>query len=154
MLLIREQVGSEQSAVAIGTRNVLRYLGGAIGTAISGTIMSMTLKSKIPKGQGLERFRVHTVNSKELHHLTLDQRKLVQVGFTRGITWVFATSTALLALCAILCALIREGSGKADENGAMEDPTLTLSEAGMDGPIPATKRDAEFQVAAITPQIA
>lgn len=107
VLAVREHVECEGFAVALGVRNVLRYLGGAMGTAISSVIMSSTLTKMVPKE--MEQYRVHTINARLLDDLKVDDQDLVRHAFASGITWVFTTSAVLLFICVIGCYWVREG---------------------------------------------
>lgn len=128
VLAIREQVSEEQNAVAVGVRNVLRYLGGAIGTAVSGTIMRIILKSRVP--EELKEFREHAASAKHLASHSRDQQKLVRAANGVGIMWVFAMSAILLSICAALCFLIRDEPKWQDEEIKLSDSsTPTPSEA-------------------------
>lgn len=125
VLAIKEQVDEETNAVALGVRNVLRYLGGAVGIAVSGIIIRRILAKEIPEDNPvLDKFRTHTINPKELRALpNAKDRKVVMNAYGKGIMWVFIVSTALLVVCIGLCKLIREKPPrkKEDEETAMKE---------------------------------
>lgn len=136
VMAIREHVSAEDNAVALGTRNVLRYLGGATGTAISSMIMRSVLNKEIPSNPVLEKFKVHTINPKELRALpNAEDRRVVMDGFGKGVKWVFTASAGLLVVCIVLCALIQEAPKKKEEDeeeAALKERTASTSASSVE----------------------
>lgn len=109
VMAISAEVDKETKGVAVGAGNILRFFGGALGTAISSAIfrnhLDAQLPSDLPAGY-------HIADSAFSHHpfdrLTEAQRDAVQEAYDGAISWVFYVSAIYVGVCFLLCPLIRD----------------------------------------------
>lgn len=134
VMAISAEVDKDIKGVAVGTRNILRFFGGALGTAISSAIFRNQLDKQLPSDLPEE---FHIADSAFSHHpfdrLTDAQRNAVQEAYDGAIAWVFYVSAIFVGVCFLLCPLIRDGQkdkrveddgdgeGKEAEDAEMEE---------------------------------
>lgn len=137
VLAITKQVMSDDKAVALGTRNVLRFVGGAIGTGLSSMTMRTVVRHELP-----DRLD-HVADSAVADHSYIKNlpevdRALVRAANARGIAIVWYTFAGVLGLCAILCVLIKDRVAKKEE-----DEEKILRPGSSDSPIQPAPLDDE-----------
>ncbi|EME42191.1 hypothetical protein DOTSEDRAFT_54617 [Dothistroma septosporum NZE10] len=125
VLAITKQVAKDDGAVALGTRNVLRFLGGAIGTAMSSMIMRTVMQQHLPADLDW------VANSAVADHsfykrLTEAEEVLVRAANARGIMMVWYTFTGVLAGCLLLCMLIKDEGEKKVEDAEKQTPSVDV----------------------------
>lgn len=123
VMAICTQVDSEKKAVALGTRNVLRNAGGALGTAISSAIIRNQLQSRTPKNVADKAFFV--VFDLTRDKLTDSERLLIQMVYAKAIAYIF-TFAGMMAVCLVLCLLIKD-TGTKKQGCGEKDPTQSDS---------------------------
>jgi MFS family permease len=105
IMAIRAQVTAEKNATAVSTRNVLRFFGGALGTAISSTIMESRMTALLPAHlQGVSQI----VFARLPESLSPADAVLVQEAYAGAISLVFYIAAAMVGLCFLLCPLIKD----------------------------------------------
>lgn len=107
VMAISAQVDEETKGVAVGTRNVLRFFGGALGTAISSTILRDRLIASLPAE--LEYLAGSTF-SPAVNQLNEPEEIAAQEAYDSAIAWVFYVSAIMVGVCFSLCPLIRDDS--------------------------------------------
>ncbi|KAK4505473.1 hypothetical protein PRZ48_003436 [Zasmidium cellare] len=105
VMAISAQVDKETKGVAVGTRNVLRFFGGALGTAISSTILRDRLIATLPNEID---YLAESTFSPSLFELTEQDQVAAQEAFDGAIAFVFYISAAMVGVCFLLCPLIRD----------------------------------------------
>ncbi|USW58074.1 Putative major facilitator superfamily, MFS transporter superfamily [Septoria linicola] len=129
VMAISAEVDNDIKGVAVGDRNMLRFFGGALGTAISSAIFRGQLDKQLPQDLPAE---FHIADSAFSHHpfdrLTDAQRTAVQEAYDGAIAWVFYVSAILVGVCFLLCPLIRDGQKK----NRVEEEGIEMEESGED----------------------
>ncbi|KXT15049.1 hypothetical protein AC579_4878 [Pseudocercospora musae] len=126
VLAISVQADRDTKALAVGTRNVLRSFGGALGTAVSSAVLQQRLQATLPRDLPAD---FHIADSAFSHasfeRLSDAQRAQVEESYDGAIMWVFFVSAIFMAVCFLLCPLIKDQSSKPtlDCEGA-ESPEL------------------------------
>ncbi|KAF1821482.1 MFS general substrate transporter [Dissoconium aciculare CBS 342.82] len=110
VLLLRANVTADLSAVSVGTRNVFRFMGGAIGTAISALILRSTLVAHLPD-------RLHHIADSAFSHPHLDlfsdeDADLILRGYAGATSTVFYVAAGFVGCCLLLCVLIKDDLGR------------------------------------------
>ncbi|GFF50636.1 major facilitator superfamily domain, general substrate transporter [Aspergillus udagawae] len=113
---------TKDRAVLTGLRNFLRDLGGAVGTAVSGAILSNVLFSELRNKFDLDLIAQLTSSAFELRYLNLsdEERQLVSNAYMNGIHLVFLSYTVLIGLHLFACLSIEDyglSQRKQQENG-------------------------------------
>ncbi|KAK5124366.1 hypothetical protein LTR85_001583 [Meristemomyces frigidus] len=103
---IRNQVTAEESAVAIGTRNVLGFLGGSVGTAICSLLVQWQLKVKLPNR--LDHFADSVFARPSFDGLTKEDENIALEAYSAAIRAVFLCASAAIDICIVLCAFVRD----------------------------------------------
>lgn len=106
IMAIRAQVTSEHNAVAVSTRNVLRFFGGALGIAISSVVLENRLKYTMP--WRLEWVSDSAFSRTPEKQLSPSDQVLVQHAYAGAIAWAWYISTCMIGMCVLLCLLIRD----------------------------------------------
>lgn len=106
IMAIRAQVTAEHNAVAVSARNVLRFFGGALGIAISSSVLEMRLKYSMP-------WRLEYVSDTAFSHsptagLSAADQAIVHHAYGLAISTIFYVSTGMLGICFLLCVVIRD----------------------------------------------
>ncbi|KAF2158439.1 hypothetical protein M409DRAFT_71642 [Zasmidium cellare ATCC 36951] len=106
IMAIRAQVTADLNAVAVSTRNVLRFFGGALGIAICSTVLENRLKYSMP-------WRLEWVSDTAFSRTPKDMLSpsdylLVQHSYARAIAWIWYIATGMIALSLVLCLLIKD----------------------------------------------
>ena len=109
VVALSSAVDSETKAVAVGTRNVLRFFGGALGTAISYAVVTANMRAKLPPHlQYLAGGNLSTATE----HLDPDQKEAVQDAASVALAWVFYASSMMLSVCLLLCWFVTDNGRK------------------------------------------
>lgn len=116
MVAVQANATMAQRAVVIGTRNVLRAFGGALGVACATLIVSNSLINEIDKELGdLAVPRLFLINLKaniytkaDLSGLTELQKDIVRKMYMKSIRNVFYFTIPLLGICLILLFLVKD----------------------------------------------
>lgn len=120
--VVAAQAQSRKSdrAVVIGTRNVIRNFGGAVGTAISSLIVSNGLLKEISKAINspddyeniptdyLSYLREHIFNKVQIQGLNKDQIEVVHQMYMSSLRNYFIMTIPLLGVCFITSFLVRD----------------------------------------------
>ncbi|KXS94050.1 hypothetical protein AC578_3385 [Pseudocercospora eumusae] len=118
VMAISAQADRENKGLAIGTRNVLRSLGGAIGTAVSSAVLQQRLQATLPRDLPAD---FHIANSAFSHasfeRLSEKQRAQVEEAYDGAIMWVFFVSAIFVVICFLLCPLIKDQRSKPTLDG-------------------------------------
>lgn len=99
---LRTQVTSADSAVALGTRNVLRFFGGSMGTAISATIMESLVQRELPSHLDYLARATFTRNGS----LSPADAKAVHAAYGIAMRGVFLAAGIAVSLCVVLTFVI------------------------------------------------
>lgn len=126
VIAICTHVDNDTKAVAVGTRNVLRFCGGAIGVAISNAILRALLQSNLPADLAKKADSIF-LNPAVMKELSGPAQQLVKKACSTAISYVFFASAGMMGLCVLLCFLIRD-RGKEQEEEDREMQTLTPNE--------------------------
>lgn len=105
VLAISAQVDNDTKGVAVGTRNVLRFLGGAIGIAVSSTILRTQLIASLP--DHLDHL-AGSPFSPSLLELTEQNQVMTQEAYDSAIASAFYTSAAMVGVCFLLCPFVKD----------------------------------------------
>jgi len=122
VLAIRAQVTAEHNAVAVGTRNVLRFFGGALGTAISSVILSTQFSAALPSR--LE-YLAEEASEPNTTGLSASDERIVHEAYTKAVGWVFYISLAFLGGCFLLNLLIKDNKQKKPAPRDVENSNIT-----------------------------
>lgn len=98
---IRNEVSAEDAAVAIGSRNVIGFLGGSIGTAVGSQLVQWRLQARLPSH--LHSFADYVFARPDLSELAPKDQGLAQNATSGSLKTVFLASCAVFGLCVILC---------------------------------------------------
>ncbi|KAK4574267.1 hypothetical protein LTR86_002028 [Recurvomyces mirabilis] len=101
---IRNEVQASENATALGARNVLRYFGGAVGTAVNSSVLEKCVKATL-KGS-LATFAEHPFDRPDTKDLTVAQSTAVTEGFRYAFQNVFLLSAVAIAIATVLCFLL------------------------------------------------
>ncbi|RMX84874.1 hypothetical protein D0869_04247 [Hortaea werneckii] len=103
---IRCQVTAFEQAVAIGTRNLLRYKGGAIGTAVSSAIIYHAMATQLPNH--LQHEAKSPFTRPDFDALSPDDAAILRgaQGVAMRYVWIFAACA--VGLCLILTPLVKD----------------------------------------------
>lgn len=137
---IRNQVEAKDSAVALSARNVLRFFGGALGVAISSTIVQSRLRTDLPK-------RLGSIADSAFSRPVMDayspaDQLRVRSAYADAISYVFFASMVMTAVCFVCCfglkydKRMKEGGNSLEDVATMSDvsrPESTFSEPGIKG---------------------
>ena len=103
---IRSQVDADDLAVAVSARNVIRYLGGAVGTAVATAIDKRLRAGALP--EHLHRYIDQTLVERGLAKLSsTDLARLSHADFV-GMNGILILGGIATVLAAISCLFIRE----------------------------------------------
>ncbi|CZT25782.1 uncharacterized protein RCC_11451 [Ramularia collo-cygni] len=132
VMAISAQASIETRGLAVGTRNVLRFFGGALGTAISSAVMRNRLLAEIPEGLVDFRLAASTFSNAALERFNAEQADAVQHAYNNAITWVFGTAAIMVGVCFVLCPLIKDQSQKQmqDEESGEKGHNTTHTDSG------------------------
>lgn len=111
VLAISAQADKETRGLAVGTRNILRFFGGALGTAISSALMRNRLFAKLPPEMDFH-MAASTFSHSALQKFDPAEQVAVQEAYNSAITWVFAGAAIMVGICFLLCPLIKDKSQK------------------------------------------
>ncbi|KAI7274134.1 hypothetical protein KC352_g8009 [Hortaea werneckii] len=103
---IRCQVTAYEQAVAIGTRNLLRYKGGAIGTAVSSAIIYHAMATQLPNH--LQHEARSPFTRPDFDALSPADAAILRgaQGVAMRYVWIFAACA--VGLCLILTPLVKD----------------------------------------------
>lgn len=116
MVAVQANATMAQRAVVIGTRNVLRAFGGALGVACATLIISNSLINEINLELGslnvprlfLMNLKANIYSRADLSGLTEAQKDTVRSMYMASIRNVFYFTIPLLAICLILLCLVKD----------------------------------------------
>ncbi|KAF3988256.1 hypothetical protein FT663_03462 [Candidozyma haemuli var. vulneris] len=116
MVAVQANATMAQRAVVIGTRNVLRAFGGALGVACATLIVSNSLINEIDKELGdsavprsfLINLKANIYTKADLSGLTELQKDIVRKMYMKSIRNVFYFTIPLLGICLILSFLVKD----------------------------------------------
>ncbi|KAK4548870.1 hypothetical protein LTR36_008643 [Oleoguttula mirabilis] len=103
---IRNQVTAEESAVAIGTRNVLGFLGGSVGTAICSLLVQWQLRANLPTR--LDHFANSVFARPSFDGLSKADEDMALDAYSAAIRAVFLCASAAIGICIVLCAFVKD----------------------------------------------
>lgn len=132
VMAIASQADAETRGLAVGTRNMLRFFGGALGTAISSAVMPQRLHARLPPGLVDFHRATATFSHASLKQFNPEQEKAVQAAYGNAITWVFAIAAAMVYICFSLCPFIEDKSQRQimEEEAAEQAPPANNAEQG------------------------
>lgn len=117
-----------QRAVVISNRNFIRALGGAIGLAISATIMQNTLQQVMPaEFATLSQMAYHTPDLNTLG-ATPSQKQDILQAYAQASRSVFIMNTPFIGLCLLGCLLIKDHGLQRSDEVELEKPSAHLSD--------------------------
>lgn len=116
MVAVQANATMAQRAVVIGTRNVLRAFGGAMGVACATLIISNSLLNEINKEMGhlvvprlfLTDLKSNIYTKADLTGLDDAQRNVVRHMYMKSIRNVFYFTIPLLAICLIILLFVKD----------------------------------------------
>lgn len=116
MVAVQANATMAQRAVVIGTRNVLRAFGGAMGVACATLIISNSLLNEINKEMGhlfvprlfLTNLKSNIYTKADLTGLDDAQRNVVRHMYMKSIRNVFYFTVPLLAICLIILLFVKD----------------------------------------------
>ena len=127
--------------MATGTRNVLRFLGGALGTVASSAMMQAVLRSTLP--DHLDYFADSTFVRPDMSLVSQANRDLVLHAYSTAIHRVFLMSAGLIAVCLVASAFVRdEGTKEKDQKG---DAEATASSCASSTRCTPSRRDSVLE---------
>ncbi|KAK5128371.1 hypothetical protein LTR85_003039 [Meristemomyces frigidus] len=103
---IRTQVTAEDNAVAIGTRNVVRFFGGSMGTAISTTIMEVVARRELPSRLAYLAGSIFT--KPDTNNLTPADKAAEHRAYSVGMRSVFLAAGIAISICLVLTFFIQD----------------------------------------------
>jgi hypothetical protein len=110
----------EDRGVVISTRNFLRYMGGAIGLAISNTIFSNTLQQNPPATLPVtivSAIRKSIFSVSDLSGLSDFDRNAVLDAYMTAARGVFILWAYCIGTCFLLMVFVKDKGLKRNENG-------------------------------------
>lgn len=128
VMAISAQVDNGTKGVAIGLRNLLRFFGGALGTAISSVIVRNQLIASLPNRLN---YLAGSTFSPSLSKLTEPEQVVAQEAYDSAIAYVFYTSAVMVGVCFLLCLLIKDN--KTDKPKDEEEAIIATSANSADG---------------------
>lgn len=129
IIAIRAQVTAEHNAVAVSARNVLRFFGGALGIAISSSVLEMRLKYSMP--WRLEYVSDTAFSRSPTAGLSAADQAIVHHAYGLAISTIFYVSTGMLGICFLLCVAIKDvRMPKKTSNPSAEDSELQTPQNG------------------------
>ncbi|KAK3069323.1 hypothetical protein LTR53_012426 [Teratosphaeriaceae sp. CCFEE 6253] len=127
---LRSQVAAADLAVAISARNVIRYLGGAIGTAVCTAISEKVRARDLPAH--LEGYADETMVGGDVRMLTPeDEASLAHADFA-GLRAGFFFGGVAVGIAAFICFFIRDVADSSD--GDLTQEGLPLRSPGLSSP--------------------
>ena len=121
----------EDRAVVISVRNFTRALGGATGLALSSAVLSNKLNSSMIMLPKLIQDQVRKTNLgiPDLSHYTQQEASLVLDAYAAACRTTFITWVPFMALCLMLCLLIKDrGLQRKEEKQAVDDSTQDITD--------------------------
>jgi MFS family permease len=110
VLLLRANVTADLSAVSVGTRNVFRFMGGAIGTAISAVVLRTTLQAKLP--ERLSGIADQAFAHPHLDLFSPDDVDVILDSYAGATSTVYYVAAGFVGGCLLLCLLIKDDLGR------------------------------------------
>ncbi|KAF2623481.1 MFS general substrate transporter [Macroventuria anomochaeta] len=133
-----------QRAVVISNRNFIRSLGGAIGLAISATILQNTLqKAMPPEFVSLSQSAYHTPDLKALG-ASPAQMQDISHAYAQASRSVFIMNAPFIGLCLLGCLLIKDHGLQRPEEVKPANETAQSSDVGLVLSIDTGPKDSEF----------
>lgn len=137
---INSQVSSDLRATAIGTRNILRYFGGSLGTATVQAIINSHIND-LPS-ESLRQVARTAVYDLELKDLPDAEKEVLLAGYGKAVSQVFYLSAGLMGVCFLLTFLMKDDGGMVVEKGspaqtlvAGKDISRSTSESSLEGAV-------------------
>lgn len=109
VVALSSAVDDETKAVAVVTRKVLRFFGGALETAISYAVVPANMRANLPPH--LQYLAVGNLNT-ATEHLIPEQKAAVQDVASVALAWVFFASAMMLSVCLLLCWFVTDNGRK------------------------------------------
>lgn len=126
VMAISSQADKDTRGLAVGTRNILRFFGGALGTAISSVVMRSRLLAKLPPGLVDFNMAASTFSHASLERFNSGQERAVRGAYDSAITWVFGAAAIMVGVCFLLCPLIKDKSEKqVNDEESIEEVSFT-----------------------------
>jgi len=106
LVALQAHCPKSQRAVVTSNRNFLRSSGGAVGLAVSSAILANVLKASLPPR--LHAIANSTFAAPDLSTFSAADRAVIKQAYATASRAVFIWCVPLLALCLLLCALIKD----------------------------------------------
>ncbi|KAF2773749.1 MFS general substrate transporter [Teratosphaeria nubilosa] len=122
---IRTQVTKEENAVAIGARNVLRFFGGAWGTALFSCLMKVWLKQDLPKH--LRSLAKSTFSKPKIELYSPEDQDEIMTAYSVTISKSWYVCFGIIFVCVLLCPVLKDQPTK-----KVEDEEARASDSDTD----------------------
>ncbi|PGH14504.1 hypothetical protein AJ79_02997 [Helicocarpus griseus UAMH5409] len=103
LVAIQANCSNAQRAVAISNRNFCRCMGGAIGLAVSATILQQVLKASLPSHYSFLAGSTYSVPA-----IPEQDMELVLNAYMKASRGVFILQAPIIGLCFILCVFVKD----------------------------------------------
>jgi MFS family permease len=106
LVALQAQCPKEQRAVVTSNRNTLRSLGAAVSIAVSGSLLSNTLRRSLP--DELQYLAADSFAAPDLDTFDPQQRKQISQAYASASRAVFIWSFVLIAISLALTTLVKD----------------------------------------------
>ncbi|KAI4762103.1 MFS general substrate transporter [Aureobasidium sp. EXF-3400] len=126
LVALQAQCPKEQRAVVTSNRNTLRSLGAAVSIAVSGSLLSNTLRRSLP--EELQHLAADSFAAPDLSSFNPQQRKEISQAYASASRAVFIWSFVLIAISLALTTLVRDaGLSRKTEEVVQQQESVTVT---------------------------
>lgn len=119
-LAIQNAIPPREMGAGTAAAGFFRSLGGAIGSAVFGAILSSRLAANMPQGSGASE---GMPNADAIHKLPVEAQHVVMEGFTKSIDTVFLVAAAVAFVGFVLTWFLKEMRLRSAEDEKKKDMT-------------------------------
>lgn len=103
---LQSHTEQDESAVVCGVRSMVRGIGGSVGSAIGSVIIMKVLATGLPPQW--QKLAKSTFTKPPYEIMSPEEKTQVMQAYEKAFGWVFLVAAMVMALCFLMCALIKD----------------------------------------------
>lgn len=153
LVALQAHCPKEQRAVVTSNRNTLRSLGAAVSIAVSGALLTNTLRASLP--EELQYLAADSFAAPDMGSFSPEQRKQISQAYASASRAVFIWCFVLIAVSLGLTTIIRDSglSRKAETEAAVQQQEIDADQVKLEEGGKHSRRHSAEQQASIADEV-